>query len=216
MSRLRRRRPSRIRVVFFDLGGVCLTNGWDHAERRRAAHHFALDRAELERRHEDLVAAWERGEISRQAYLTRVLFHRSRPFSRRDVIRWMEAQSKSDPQVLALLTRLKASGRYRLATINNESLELNRFRIERFRLRDTFTDFFSSCFLGILKPDARIFRIALHVTQCPARESLFIDDRETNVAAARTLGLYAIHFQNPKQLAHALQAYGMMNSPGKI
>ena len=170
MRRLRRGRPGRIRILFFDLGGVCLTNGWDHEERRRAARHFALDGAELERRHHDLAAAWERGEMSRQAYLTHVIFHRPRPFSRGEVVRWIEAQSRSVPEVLALLQRLTERGGYRLATINNESLELNRFRITAFELRKYFTEFFSSCFLGVLKPDARIFRIALQVTQSLARE----------------------------------------------
>lgn len=215
MTSLRRGRLRTIRVVFFDLGGVCLTNGWDHEERRRAARYFRLGVPELERRHREVAAAWERGEISRQVYLDHVVFYRARRFSRGEVIRWMEGQSRSVPEVLAVLKQLKESGRYRLATINNESLELNRFRIERFRLREHFSDFFSSCFLGVLKPDARIFRIALHVTQCRVRESLFIDDRAQNVAAARALGLHTIHFRNPRQLANALQAYCPMDSPGK-
>jgi putative hydrolase of the HAD superfamily len=34
---------SRINTIFFDVGGVCLTNGWDTNTRRSAALHFSID-----------------------------------------------------------------------------------------------------------------------------------------------------------------------------
>jgi hypothetical protein len=41
-----------ITTLFVDIGGVLLTNGWDHHARRRAAKHFKLNWAEMQERHE--------------------------------------------------------------------------------------------------------------------------------------------------------------------
>ena len=53
-------------VILFDVGGVLLTNGWDHRERAAAVKNFRLDAAALEAAARRFFAAWERGEISGQ------------------------------------------------------------------------------------------------------------------------------------------------------
>jgi len=197
---------SRIITLFFDVGGVCLTNGWDTGARRSAARHLSLDLEELERRHQALADALERGEQSLDGYLDRVVFHRHRSFSRDAFISFMQAQSQPHPSVLSLI-HLASEGSYKLATINNESRELNRYRIDTFRLRNTFSTFFSSCYLRVRKPDARIYEIALDVMQAEPATSLFVDDREENVEGARALGIHTIHVTDlrvlTEQLIHA-------------
>ena len=138
---------SRIITIFFDVGGVCLTNGWDTGARRSAARHFSLDPEELERRHQARADALERGQLSLDAYLDDVIFRRRRSFSRDAFTSFMQAQSQPHPSVLSLIRHLASGGSYKLATINNESRELNRYRIDTFRLRDIFSAFFSSCYL---------------------------------------------------------------------
>ncbi|MDQ2949344.1 MAG: HAD-IA family hydrolase [Acidobacteriota bacterium] len=64
-----------------------------------------------------------------------------------------------------------------MATLNNESRDLNCYRIERFHLRDYFTVFLSSGFLGVRKPDEKIFQLALEITQRSPNECLFVDYR---------------------------------------
>ena len=196
-------------TIFVDIGGVCLTNGWDTGAREAAAAHFSLDVDELEARHDPIVEAFERGECTLDEYLDRVIFHRHRTFSRDAFITFMQAQSQPYDAALGLLRRLAATGPYRLATINNESRELNRYRIDRFDLREIFRAFFSSCYLGVRKPDRRIYEVAVDVMQADPAACLFVDDRKENVAGARAAGMRTIHVTDPAGLAGQLTHAGV-------
>jgi putative hydrolase of the HAD superfamily len=200
---------TRLHTLFFDVGGVCLTNGWDTDARLAAASHFVLDVGETEDRHEALADGFERGELSLDAYLGRVVFCRDRPFSRESFIAFMQSRSQPHSASLGVIGRLASNGRYRLATINNESRELNRYRIDTFGLDKLFSAFFSSCYLGVQKPDARIYEIALDVMQTDREASLFVDDREENVAGARAVGLRAVHAPEPGRLVEYLGSAGV-------
>lgn len=200
---------SHLATIFFDLGGVCLTNGWDTGARRSAAAHFSLDFKEMEERHQTLEDAFERGERSLDTYLDRVIFHRRRAFSRDAVVEFMLAQSQPHASVLGLIRRLASARSYRLATINNESRELNRHRIDTFRLHEIFGAFFSSCYVGVRKPEARIYEIALDVMQADPATSVFVDDREENVEGARTLGMRTLHVTDVRNLATQLLCAGI-------
>ena len=69
-------------VILFDVGGVLLTNGWDHGERAAAAAKFGLDALELEARNAKVYSAWERDEIDHYKYLDAAVFYEARSFSR--------------------------------------------------------------------------------------------------------------------------------------
>ena len=126
------------------------------------------------------------------------------------MIAFMREQSQPFPASLELARELaRASGR-RLMTLNNESDELNRWRIERFGLRDIFTAFLSSCWLGLRKPSPVIFRRALAIAQAAADHSLFIDDRQQNLAPAQALGFQTLHFTSAPQLQAGLHALGLL------
>ena len=139
-----------------------------------------------------------------------MVFYCRRDFSREDFREFMFRESESKPEALAVLAALARSGRYRMATLNNESRELNLFRIEKFHLRDYFQDFFSSCFLGLRKPRREIYLRALEITQSPPDECVFIDDRKLNVECAQLLGLRTIHFQSAEQLTRDLALFGVV------
>lgn len=196
-------------TLFFDVGGVCLTNGWDTDARLAAASHFALDVGETEDRHQALADGFERGELSLDAYLEHVVFHRNRSFSRDSFIAFMRSRSQPHSASLSAIGRLASDGLYRLATINNESREMNRYRLETFGLGKMFSAFFSSCYLGVRKPDARIYEIALDVMRADRAASLFVDDREENVAGARAVGLRALHAPEPGRLVEYLRDAGV-------
>jgi putative hydrolase of the HAD superfamily len=200
-----------IDAIFFDIGGVCLTNGWGAAARGAAARHFGLDaqRGDFEARHAEVVEAFERGVVSLDEYLDRAVFYRSRPFDRDAFVRFMYAQSQPDESVLGLVRELASMKTYRLAAINNESRELNRYRIDTFGLAAVFQAFFSSCYVGVSKPDPRIYAIALDVMQADPGASLFVDDREENVAAARAAGIRSIHMTDSGRLPHQLREAGV-------
>jgi putative hydrolase of the HAD superfamily len=198
-----------IRALFWDIGGVLLTNGWDRRSRRAAAERFGLDWEEFQDRHELINADFETGRLSLDDYLKRTIFYRPREFSPDEVKEFMFAQSQPHAEVRAVAEALARSGRYLMATLNNESLELNEFRIERFGLRNLFSIFFSSCYLGVHKPDETIYRMALQITQRPPYECLFIDDRELNLECAAQLGMNVLHYEDPASLCDQLAEYGI-------
>lgn len=198
---------SKINTLFWDIGGVILTNGWDRGSRRAAIDAFHLDWEEFQDRHELTFPAFDSGHITLDEYLNRTLFYRTRPFTREEFTAFMFAESKEYPESRAILDRVVRSGNYFVGAINNEPLELNQYRIEAFDLRRNFSVFFSSCYVHSRKPEELIFRVALEVTQRPAEQCVFIDDRPLNLESPRRLGMNVIHYQNAPQLRADLQKY---------
>jgi putative hydrolase of the HAD superfamily len=198
-----------ITALFWDIGGVILSNGWDRNARSVAARKFGLDWEELQDRHDLASPAFESGKITLDTYLDRIVFYRKRAFTREEFTDFIFEQSSEFPESRAVLTAVAATKKYLLATINNEALELNERRIRQFHLRNEFAAFFSSCYLGIRKPDEGIYKLALEVTQRAPEECLFIDDRELNLECANQLRMRTIHFQNAAQLRRELADNGV-------
>jgi putative hydrolase of the HAD superfamily len=198
---------SKITTLFWDIGGVILTNGWDRGSRRLAADTFHFDWEEFQDRHELSFPAFDCGHISLDEYLDRTLFYRPRSFTREEFTAFMFAQSREYPGSRAVLDKAARSGKYFIGAINNEPLELNQHRIQAFHLRRDFQVFFSSCYMHSRKPEELIFRIALRVTQRPADNCVFIDDRPLNLESPRKLGMNVIHYQDAAQLRGDLQKY---------
>jgi putative hydrolase of the HAD superfamily len=196
-----------ITALFWDVGGVLGTNGWDRNTRRAAASRFGLNEEEFENRHEALLSALETGKMSLDDYLERTVFCRSQSFGREQFKAFLYEQSQPKPDSLALAREL--SGKYLMAAINNESLELNLYRIEKFELREIFTAFFSSCFVGLRKPDPAIYRLAADVMQKLPGECCFIDDRPLNLEGARQVGMQVIQFHDADQLRRELVEMGV-------
>lgn len=186
-----------------------LSNAWDRIQRRRALEHFGLDEVEFEDRHEMLVSSFERGKITLNEYLQHTVFYRPRSFSPDDFKNCMFDLSKPCQQTLELAKLLARSCDYLMATINNESSELNLYRIQTYHLREIFDVFVTSCFVGLRKPEDGIYRLALDITQKPAGECCFVDDRPLNVDAAARFGMHAIRFENAQQLRQELQKLGV-------
>ncbi len=198
-----------ITTIFFDIGGVLLTDGWGHESRRAAAEKFGLDWEEYSGRHEKVGHAIETNRMSLEQYLDRAIFYRPREFSREEFRGFIFAQSQPKPDSIEILAQLAGSKNHFLATINNEVLELNLYRLEHFGLRRYFPVFFSSCFLGLRKPDEAIYRLALQVTQQAPANCIFIDDREVNLECPRELGMNTILFRDAAQLRSELTEAGI-------
>ena len=191
---------SEIHAIFWDVGGVLLTNAWDHTERAAALEHFRLDEKEFHGRHEMVVSSFERGKISLDDYLDRTVFYRSRSFTREEFRDYMLSLSRPMTDVLTFARDLATSDKYFMGTINNESRELNLYRIKKFGLRDIFRVFVSSCFVGLRKPESGIYRLALEITQINPEQCCFIDDRALNLECAAKLGMRTIQMQTLEQL----------------
>ncbi|HZQ70741.1 MAG TPA: HAD family phosphatase [Terriglobales bacterium] len=198
-----------IKALFWDLGGVLLSNAWDRTQRAAALEKFQLDEIEFHDRHEMLVSSFERGKISLDEYLDRTVFYRDRPFTREQFREFIFSLSEADPDALSLARELAESRKFLMSTINNESRDLNLYRIERFKLRDIFSLFVSSCFVGLRKPESGIYQLALDITQQKPAESCFIDDRALNLESAAKLGMHTIKMENAGQLRRALADFGV-------
>ena len=181
-----------IRTLFLDIGGVLLTDGWDHHARRRAAKTFTLDWAEMEERHLLNFATYEAGKLTLGEYLARVVFYQKRAFTRAQFRRFLFTQSKPFPAMLDLVRKLKAKYGLKTVVLSNEARELNAYRIRKFKL-DGFVDaFVSSCYVHLHKPDVDIFRLALDIAQTPARQIAYIENTPMFVQIAEGLGIRGI------------------------
>src|SRR5262249_55348989 len=150
-------------TLFFDVGGVLLTNAWDTAARKRAAEAFGLDYPEFQTRHEMLKTAFETGRLSLEGYVRKAVFHHPRGFTLDEFITFMYEQSQPLGETLEWVRAVGRAGRCRLFTLNNESRELHEYRVRTFGLGTVFTGFLTSCYLGQVKPDEGIYLSALGI-----------------------------------------------------
>lgn len=200
---------SKTTTIFLDVGGVILTNGWDSAARQAAVAKFALDGKDFEARHEIAFPGYETGKSTLDEYLEHTVFYTKRPFSPNEFAEFMYSVSQELPESRAVADSVARTGRYLMASLNNEGAELNDYRVRQFDLRRTFTAFFSSCYVGARKPNLQIYQMALNVTQRRPEECLFVDDREANLEPARKLGMDVVHFRNASQLKADFQKRGI-------
>jgi putative hydrolase of the HAD superfamily len=203
-----------INHVFFDIGGVLGSNGWDREQRSSAVQRFHLDAEEFQWRHEEVVVEWEEGRITLDEYLDNAVFYTERDFSRREFIQFMFDQSVPHPDAIAIARALAETARFTMMTLNNESEELNSFRIERFELRSIFDAFLTSCWLGVRKPLRRFYHSALSIAQCEPEKALFVDDRRQNLIPAQAMGMHVIEFKSPAQLRDELEHLFEMHLSG--
>jgi putative hydrolase of the HAD superfamily len=200
---------AKISAIFWDIGGVLLTNAWDKSERLRALNEFELDQVEFQDRHEMLVSSFERGKITLDEYLQRTIFYRPRTFTQDAFREYMLSLSQAKAGSLEFARELTKSGKYLMSTINNESKELNLYRIRKFDLTDIFSLFVSSCFVGLRKPEAAIYKLAVDVVQKPPEACCFIDDRALNLECARQLGMHTVEMESVPQLRNSLHNLGV-------
>lgn len=198
-----------VTALFWDVGGVVLSNGWDSSTRSEAARRFAVDPVDFEQRHRSAEDELETAKITLDTYLDRTVFFCPRPFARDEFKNFMFAQSREKKETRVLLDELTATSRYFMATLNNESEELNAYRIRKFDLTRNFAAFFSSCYLRARKPDPLIYRLALGITQHAPQECIFIDDRPANLEPAKALGMNTILFRSAEELRASLAEVGV-------
>jgi putative hydrolase of the HAD superfamily len=114
-----------IACVLVDVGGVLLTDGWDHHARKRAASPFNLNWAETEERHHLTFETYEEEKLTLEDHLGRVVFYQKRAFTRAQFRRFMFGQSKPYPEMIDLVAQLKIRHGLKIAVVSNEARELN-------------------------------------------------------------------------------------------
>jgi putative hydrolase of the HAD superfamily len=220
MSRLTEKKTMKnateITCLFLDIGGVLLTNGWDHQARKRAAAHFKLKWDEEEVLHHLMFAAYEEGKITLEEYLNRAVFYEERSFTRDKYREFMFARSRPYPEMIELFTQLKVRYKLKIAVVSNEAREVNAYRIGKFKLNG-FVDFFiSSYFVHLRKPDTDIFRLALDIAQTPVEQILYIENTPMFVQIAEGLGIQSILHTDYKSTRAILASFGLQHDEGAI
>ena len=203
------KKATAITCMFLDIGGVLLTDGWDHQARKRAATKFKLELAEMEARHHLTFETYEEGKLTLEEYLDRVVFHQKRSFTRAQFQRFMFAQSKPYPEMIELVAQLKVRHGLKIVVVSNEARELNVYRIRKFKLDRLVDSFISSSFVHVRKPDADIFRLALDIAQAPARQVVYLENTPMFVEVAQSLGIHSIHHQGLETTRSALETLGL-------
>ena len=199
-----------ITTLFLDIGGVLLTNGWDHDIRIHASEKFGLDNKEMDERHHLTFDTYEEGKLSLDEYLNRVVFYQDRSFSREEFKAFMYAQSQPFPEMIELMRGLKTQYGLQVAAVSNEGRELTVYRVQQYKL-GTFIDFFvSSCFVHYRKPDADMYRIALDIAQARPEQVIYIDDRPMFVEVAQGLGIQGIIHKQYRTTKEALGTIGLL------
>jgi putative hydrolase of the HAD superfamily len=200
---------SSITTLFLDIGGVLLTNGWDHNIRTRAAEKFNLDYEEMNERHHLTFDTYEEGKLSLDKYLNRVVFYQERSFSRDEFKAFLYAQSQPFPEMIELIRRLKTQYGLEIAAVSNEGRELTMYRVQQYNLGAVIDFFISSCFVHYRKPDEDIYRIALDIAQVRPERVVYIDDRAMFVEVAQSLGIGGIIHTAYETTRTALEGFGL-------
>jgi putative hydrolase of the HAD superfamily len=200
-------------ALFLDIGGVLLSNGWDHNMRARAAAHFELDLEEMNERHHLTYDTYEEGKLSLDSYLDRIVFYRPRPFDKSAFKAFIQQQASSHDETIDFFLEMKRQHNLTVAAVSNEGRELMEDRITRFDLHRLVDFFIGSCYVHIRKPDVDVYRLALDVAQLPARDVIYVDDRAMFVEVAEDLGLRGIVHESVGQTHQALAQFGLTLDP---
>lgn len=208
-------RLAKIRCLFLDIGGVLLSNGWDHLARAAAADRFKLDPHEFEERHRLAFPPYEEGRLSLEEYLGLTVFYRRRNFSASSFRAFIFAQSKALPGALDFFKRIKQRHGLKVLVLSNEGHEINAYRLEKFKLPSWVDFFVSSCFVGLRKPDPAMLGLALDQAQVPARQVLYIENTRLFVEVARSQGLRSILHTDLASTRKELAALGLGDTPGR-
>jgi len=198
-----------IQCLFVDIGGVLLSDGWDHHARKRAATHFKVAWDELEERHQLMVTTYEEGKLTLEDYLGWVVFYQERPFTRAEFRIFMFAQSTPYPEMIELVTQIKVRYGLKIIVVSNEARELNEYRIRAFKLDKVVDAFISSCFVHIRKPDPDIFRLALDIAQVPAGQVVYIENTPMFVQIAAGLGMRSVLHTEYRSTRATLASFGL-------
>ncbi len=187
-----------IRAVFFDFGGVLMRTEFQ-APRQHLAERFKLDYDDIDK----IVFGSESarrasvGEITEETHWLEVLKRFKRPAS--------EIKSFSDEffggdildhNLIEYIRSLR--GRFHTGLISNAWSGLREF-ITKEKIIDIFDTVVISAEVGVVKPDAKIFNIALEQAKVRAKDVVFVDDVKVNIEACEKIGIKGVLFKDPQE-----------------
>lgn len=201
--------PPLPRCLFLDIGMVLVgLNYAPLAEKMRSLAGIEPAQLQTVLTAENLVQGYETGKVTEAEFYEEVCRRIGTRIPRADFLdAWYAIfeQPLIPDEWLATLAQ-----RVPLWVLSNTNKLHFEFMTRRYTFLSHFEGFVLSHEVGFLKPDERIYRIALEKVQSRASEVLFVDDQDANVTAARAVGIDAFRFLNPGQFAAEMKARGLL------
>lgn len=196
-------------VPVFDIGGVLIDWNPRHLYRKLFDDEAAMERFLTE----VCTPAWNLEQDRGRPWDEAVALLAERHPDQADLIRaydtrWDEMVSGAFDETVTLLERARSRGP--VHAITNFSSAKFRRACERFPFLNGFDVCIVSGDEGLIKPDAAIYELLLERSGLPAEACLFIDDAPHNVEGARAVGMHAVPYVGPAQLARDLEAFGLL------
>jgi epoxide hydrolase-like predicted phosphatase len=193
-----------IKAVFFDLGGVIVRTEFQ-APRQQLADRLGMDYDDLNKVVFDSESSGRAslGEITPDEHWASVIQRLKRPASEVALIRdEFFAGDIVDRTLVETIRSLR--GKYKTGLISNAWGDLRDF-IVREKFDDAFDGLIISAEVGAMKPDPKIFRIALEQFGVSPSEAVFVDDFLVNIEGCEKVGMKGIHFKDPESAMQQLK-----------
>jgi epoxide hydrolase-like predicted phosphatase len=190
-----------IRAVFFDFGGVIVRTEYQ-TPRQQLAERLGMEYDDLDRIVFDSETGRQAsiGAITALQHWESVMKRLKRPYEEMSAIRdEFFAGDIVDHQILNFLRGLR--GKYVTGLISNAWSDLRDYLI-REKMDDAFDQITISAEVGVAKPEAKIFQVALKQAGVSPNEAVFVDDFYVNIEGCEKVGMKGIHF---KDASSALQ-----------
>ena len=197
-----------IRAVFFDFGGVIMRTEYQ-SPRQKLAERFNMDYDEMDRAvfGSDSARRASLGEITEDAHWSAVMKRFKQPASEMQVFRSnFFGGDVIDRNLVEYIRSLR--GKFHTGLISNAWSGLREF-ITKEKLLDLFDTVIISAEIGVVKPSAKIYEVALNQAKVSADEAVFVDDVQVNIEACEKVGMKGVLFNEPEKslsrLNHLLQ-----------
>ena len=198
-----------IRCVISDLGKVIIffDNNIFFEKIADYSPHSKEEIRELALAHFELVEFFDKGEITPQDFHARAIHKLEAHIDYDTFFSIYNDVFSLNPPVLQIMKRLKR--KYRLVLLSNTDTMRFGFVKKKFPEILIFDEYVLSFEVGFMKPHPQIYKEALKKAGFPAKECVFIDDREENIKAAAKLGINGIQMGPQTDLAAILKETGL-------
>lgn len=193
-----------IKAVFFDLGGVIVRTEF-YTPRQQLADKLGMDFDDLYKLvfESDTSNRASIGEISSEEHWAFIMQRLKRPASETAAIR--QAFFAGDIVDRTLIDYIRSlRPKYKTGLISNAWGDLREY-IAREKFDDAFDKMIISAEVGAMKPEAKIFRIALEQFGVSPDEAVFVDDFPRNIKGCEKVGIKGIHFKDPETALQQLK-----------
>jgi glucose-1-phosphatase len=192
-----------IRAVLFDVGGVLVELSGLAILLSWLGHRVTAEQVRTLWLNSATVRSFETGRIEATAFAEQMLKELNLPVSREEFLRELYTRDQRVlPGAVELVGRIPQN--YICATLcNTNALQWPNLMKQADLIR-AFDHHFASHLIGKIKPDEEAFQHVLAAIDCEGPETLFLDDNQLNVRAAKRVGIIAFHVHGPMEAEHAL------------